>query len=100
MFSDEFGLTDHKTSKIPLKFSIRMFHFNRFPIKTKRGHGLIGIKVYTSITLAGIPRSERNMEDQETGKMTLREAGWQPATSAASQAHLHNPPQLISTTGS
>lgn len=56
MFSEESGLIDHKAGKKPLKFSISIFHFNTFPIKTKRDHGLIGIEVYTSITLTGIPR--------------------------------------------
>ena len=48
------------------------------------------MKVYTSITLAGIYQKKRNMEDQETGKITMQKAGWRPAPYGASQAYLYN----------
>lgn len=41
-------------------------------MKPKRGHGLIGIKVHTTNPLAGILQNEKNLEGQETGKITIR----------------------------
>lgn len=63
-----------------------------FSLKPKRGLGLIGIKVYTSNISAGIHRDETSMENQETGKMTRRQAGWQSAGSGG--------PRCISTSWS